>query len=198
MMEDDTEPDTCTCHPRLPLTPPDGWTLDNLPLADLPSSAELIRGALIMSPPTAWHQQIVGTLTELVDAQSPDGYRVQYRMAVKRSARTAPEPDFSVIHAAAFDLGRYYCLPKDVVLAAEVVTPESEERDREDKPRLYAGMGIPAFWLIERGADAAPVVYEYRLRDGDYHLEQTHSGRLRTGRPFSIDVPLASPGSAEG
>jgi hypothetical protein len=51
--------DTCTCYPILPLTPPDGWTLENLPLADLPKRTELIRGVLVMSPQTSWHADAV-------------------------------------------------------------------------------------------------------------------------------------------
>lgn len=193
MTHHETDRDACTCFPRLPLTPPGGWTLDNLPLDELPKSAELIRGALVMSPPTTWHQEVVSALMALIDAQCPQRFRVHYRMAIKRSPRTAPEPDLSVIRASAYDPDAYFYLPEDVALAAEVITPESEERDREDKPILYASMGIPTFWLIERGQDDAPIVHEHHLRDGAYHLEKTHAGHLAADTPFPINIPLADP-----
>lgn len=193
MTHNQTQQDACSCYPRLPLTPPEGWTVDNLPLADLPRSAELIRGALIMSPPTSWHQAVVSALMALIHAQCPHHFRVHYRMAVKRSERTAPEPDISVVHASAHDLDRLFYEPDDVVLAAEVMTPESEERDREDKPGLYASMGIPNFWLIERQPDDAPTVHEHRLHNGAYQLKKKHRGRLVTRVPFPIDIPLTDP-----
>jgi Uma2 family endonuclease len=185
--------DTCTCYPILPLTPPDGWTLENLPLADLPKRTELIRGVLVMSPQTSWHADAVSTLQRLVGEQCPAQYMTQYRMAIRRSLRTAPEPDLSIVHAGAYDPDKYFYLPQEVILAAEVISPESEERDREDKPVLYAMMGIPTYWLIERGDDNAPVVYEHYLYAGVYKPIQTHIGRLKTEVPFPIDIPLTVP-----
>ena len=185
--------DTCTCYPILPPTPPDGWTLDNLPLADLPKRTELIRGVLVMSPQTSWHAGAVSKLEHLVGEQCPAQYKTQYRMAIRKSSRTAPEPDFSIIHASAFDLDKSFYLPQEVVLVAEVVSPESEERDHDDKPVMYAMMGIPAFWLIERGKDNAPIVHEHYLYAGVYRLMRTHVGRLKTEVPFPIDIPLVDP-----
>lgn len=180
-------------YPILPLTPPDGWTLDNLPLADLPKHTELIRGTLVMSPQSVWHMCAVSTLMTLVEQPCPRRFMVQRRMAVKRSPRTAPEPDLSIIHAAVYDHDRYFYLPEEVVLAAEVISPESEERDREDKPVLYAMMGIPTFWLVERGEDDVPIVHEHYLYAGVYKLMKTHVGRLTTEVPFPIDIPLVDP-----
>jgi hypothetical protein len=73
------------------------------------------------------------------------------------------------------------------------VTPESEERDREDKPALYAAMGIPTFWLIERGKNNAPIVHEHQLVGGAYQLMRTQIGRLATEAPFAMDFPLDVP-----
>jgi hypothetical protein len=47
MTRDEEEWDMFTPVP--PTTPPDGWTLDNLP-PDLPQHTELIRGTLVASP----------------------------------------------------------------------------------------------------------------------------------------------------
>jgi Uma2 family endonuclease len=193
MMRDETERDTCTCYPVLPLTPPNGWTLDNLPLADLPKRTELIRGVLVMSPQTSWHMEAVSVLKRLIDDQCPPHCMTQYRMAIRKSLRTAPEPDISIVHARAFDLDKSVYLPEEVLLAAEVISPESEERDREDKPIIYGAMGIPTFWLIEMGEDFAPIVREHYLYAGVYKRMKTHIGRLTTDVPFPIDIPLAAP-----
>lgn len=193
MTPDETERDTCTCYPTLPLTPADGWTLDNLPLADLPKRTELIRGVLVMSPQTSWHMAAVSGLERLIDGRCPPQYVTQQRMAIRKSTRTAPEPDISIVHASAFDFDKSVYLPEEVLLAAEVVSPESEERDREDKPSLYAAMGIPTYWLIEMGEDFAPIVHEHYLYAGVYKPMKTHIGRLKTEVPFPIDIPLVDP-----
>jgi Uma2 family endonuclease len=176
----------------LPITPPDGWTLSNLP-HDLPKHTELIRGVLVMSPQKTWHMATLNALFALLRAQAPEKYVILREMAVKRSERSAPEPDLSVLKAAAFDWDKSIYLPDDVMLAAEAISPESEERDREDKPIMYAAMGIQTFWLIERGADNAPIVHEHRLLGGSYRLMRTHIGKLVTDVPFPLDIPLDVP-----
>lgn len=182
--------------PVLPATPPDGWTLDNLP-SDLPAHTELIRGTLVMSPQKSWHSRAVMKLFNALDLSSPAQYVVEREMAVRRSPRSAPEPGLSVVHADAFDRDKSIYLPQEVVLAAKIISPESEEWDREDKPNIYAAMGIPVFWLIERGGDDAPIVHEHHLYGGSYRLMRTHVGRLVTGTPFDIDIPLVDPTAAQ-
>ena len=178
--------------PTLPGTPPEGWTLDNLP-ADLPKHTELIRGALVMSPQKAWHMAIVDALKVLISGQCPSEYSVQREMAIRKSLRSAPEPDLCIVHASAVDWDKSIYLPDEVLLVAEVISPESEERDREDKPSLYGAMGISTFWLIERSEDYAPIVHEHHLINGAYRLMGTHIHRLVTDIPFPIDIPLTVP-----
>jgi len=190
MTQDEEEWDMLT--PVLPATPPDGWTLDNLP-PDLPKHTELIRGTLVVGPQKAWHMAAVDALKILINEQCPSMYAVQREMAIRKSLRSAPEPDLSVVRASAVDWDKSIYLPNEVMLVAEVISPESEEQDREDKPVMYAMMGIPTYWLIERGKDNAPIVYEHYLYAGVYKLMKTHVGRLVTDVPFPIDIPLTAP-----
>jgi Uma2 family endonuclease len=190
MTQDEEEWDMLT--PVLPATPPDGWTLDNLP-PDLPKHTELIRGALIMSPQKAWHMAFIDALKILIREQCPPEYAVQREMAIRKSLRSAPEPDLSIVCASAVDWDKSVYLPEEVVLVAEVISPESEERDREDKPVMYSMMGIPTYWLVERGKDNAPIVHEHYLYAGVYKRMKTHTGRLTTEVPFPIDIPLVAP-----
>ncbi|HTJ66698.1 MAG TPA: Uma2 family endonuclease [Actinospica sp.] len=193
MKDPSPEKDDSTGYPVLPLTPPGGWTLDNLPLTDLPNCTELIRGVLVMSPQTTWHSEAVRALDERLRPLCPPHLSILPGIAIRRSPRTAPEPDIAVFHAEALDFDKIFYRPDEVVLAAEVMTPESEERDREDKPRIYASMGIPAFWLIEQGEQRALVVHEHVLNDGAYRLAKTHVGRLVTDFSFKIDISLEAP-----
>ena len=135
----------------------------------------------------------VRDLQQLLRKQVPDAFEVLYRMAIKMDERTAPSPDISILCASVFDWDKSLYLPEDVLMAAEVISPESEERDREDKPILYAAMGIPTFWLVERGPDLAPIVHEHQLYGGAYRLMRTHIGHMKTEIPFPMEVRLNAP-----
>jgi Uma2 family endonuclease len=177
---------------ELPPPPPGGWTLSNFPV-DVPTRTELIDGELVWYPQTTWHMQAVRDLQEHLIALAPSLYSVARRMAVKCSEHCAPEPDISVMHASAVDMDKSVLLPEELLLVAEVVCPGSEERDRKDKPLMYAAMGIPTFWLIESDPDLTPIVYEHQLHGGAYRLMRTHTGHFKTEIPFPIDIPLEVP-----
>ncbi|MFG1701160.1 Uma2 family endonuclease [Nonomuraea sp. NPDC049309] len=82
---------------------------------------------------------------------------------------------------------------KDVVLAVEVVSPESVTRDRERKPQLYAQAGIPHFWRVEENS-GKPIVYVYELDPAlrSYARMGVHRDRLKVTAPFDLDADLAA------
>ncbi|MFJ2023002.1 hypothetical protein ACIODW_04210 [Streptomyces sp. NPDC087897] len=45
------------------------------------------------------------------------------------------------------------------MLAVQVVSPDSVERDRGVRPRKYAEAGVQHFWRVEQGDDDLPVVH---------------------------------------
>lgn len=82
----------------------------------------------------------------------------------------------------------------DVLLAVEVVSPDSEARHRDTKPRKYAAAGIPNFWLVEMaGAESHPVVRVYELDpvSGTYVVTGIHHGQLKVSVPFTIDIDVS-------
>jgi Protein of unknown function (DUF820). len=80
-----------------------------------------------------------------------------------------------------------------VLLAVEVVSPDSHMRDRERKPQLYARAGIPHYWRVERSDDWRPVVYVYEIDPATeaYVITGIHHDRLKLTVPFDIDIDLA-------
>jgi len=78
-------------------------------------------------------------------------------------------------------------------MVVEVVSPESELRDRERKPQLYAKAGIQHFWRVERGADGAPVVYVFELdpATGAYTPSCVAREQLKVTVPFDITLDLS-------
>lgn len=86
---------------------------------------------------------------------------------------------------------------KDVLLAVEVVLPDSESRDRTTKPQKYAAAGIPNFWRVEQGGtDGRPVVHVYELDPltTAYVHMGVHRDRIKVEKPYVIDIDLTAIG----
>ncbi|MFD7291161.1 Uma2 family endonuclease [Streptomyces sp. NPDC059863] len=179
-----------------PVPPQDGYTVDDLfTLPGLPPHTELIDGSLVfVSPQRNFHTTVIDLLMMGLRRTVPADLKVRREMTVVLDRRNGPEPDVSVIRAEAvtgLDQTRYEA--SDVLLAVEVVSPDSEARDRESKPQKYAAAGIPNFWLVEMaGADKHPVVRVYELDplSKSYQLTGIHHDRLKTGVPFTIDMDI--------
>jgi Uma2 family endonuclease len=201
MSDDDSgrfhEGDAMTAAP-LPdwaVPPPGGFTADDLDrLTELPPHTELIDGSLVfVSPQAAFHTLAMDLLVYGLRRTAPKDMRVRREMSVVLGLRQRPEPDVLVVRADAVrnaDQTAYQAA--DIVLAVEVVSADSEERDRERKPQLYAKAGIPHFWRVEN-ISGRPTVYVYELDPATHAYTPTgiHHDRLKTTVPFDIDVDLA-------
>ncbi|MEV0178391.1 Uma2 family endonuclease [Streptomyces sp. NPDC050625] len=179
-----------------PRPPVGGWTADDLDrLPNLPPHTELIDGSLVfVSPQTRFHLRTVRLLEYALLSQVPDAYDVDREFSVKLDRRNRPVPDVLVYRADA-DTGpqQTWHHSDAVVLAIEVVSEDSVERDREVKPRKYATAGIPHYWRVEE-SEGLPVVYAYELdrSTGTYSITGIHHERLKTAVPFPIEIDLTA------
>ncbi|MEU7327315.1 Uma2 family endonuclease [Streptomyces parvus] len=184
---------------RWPVPPQDGYTVDDLfTLPDLPPHTELIDGSLVfVSPQRKFHSTVIDLLVTGLRSTAPPEVRIRREMTVVLDRRNGPEPDISVVRSEADTKGMEQTsyAAADVLLAVEVVSPDSEARDREAKPHKYATAGIPHFWLVEMtGTDQHPVVRVYELDPVTkaYALTGIHHDRLKTGVPFPVDVDISA------
>ncbi|MDR7170571.1 Uma2 family endonuclease [Nocardia kruczakiae] len=193
-MTADPMPSDDRARPRWPVPPPEGYTADDLErLPDLPPHTELIDGSLVfVSPQMKFHMRVINYLARTLGEQSPVSLEVCREMTVTLGPRQRPEPDIMIVDAAAdAGLEQTTYRPDDVVLTVEVVSPDSEERDRKRKPLLYAEAGIPHFWRIENADDrAVAYVYELDPATKQYALTGIHHDRLHLRVPFDIDLDL--------
>ncbi|MBG0826534.1 Uma2 family endonuclease [Planomonospora sp. ID67723] len=175
--------------------PADGWVaedLDRLP-PEAPRRLELVDGALIvMSPQTKFHMRVIDNLIRVLRSAAPEGFDAVREMTVTLGRRQRPEPDIMVVRetpGAGLDRTTYQ--PDEVVLAIEVVSPDSEERDRKVKPERYAQAGIRHFWRIEN-ENSHPVVHVYELdhTTGAYVPTAIEREKLRLTVPFPITVTM--------
>ncbi|MBB5075059.1 Uma2 family endonuclease [Nonomuraea endophytica] len=183
--------------------PPDGgWKADDLDLLpqdgpdgelDLFKHVELIDGTLILrSPQRRFHERVVQKLAYALRQQAPESLAVATRMDIKIGKRQRTCPDIVVIDTAADSHNATSYPPEAVHLVVEVVSPESEYRDREVKPRIYADAGIKHFWLVEE-EEGKPVILSYVLDEVThfYRADATHHGRLTAKSPFPVEVDFA-------
>jgi Uma2 family endonuclease len=175
--------------------PPGGFTAEKfLKLKGLPKHTQLIDGSLVfVSPQQLWHSKVIELLVRELDRQAPAELRAVREMSVRLGDRQVPEPDVAVITAEAFDRSETatHFYGDDVVLAVEVVSPDSVERDRDIKPRRYAAAGIKYVWRVEN-EQGRTVVYTYDLdpATGSYGLAGIHHDQLISSVPYAIDIDL--------
>jgi Uma2 family endonuclease len=179
-----------------PRPPVDGWTADDLDkLPNLPPHTELIDGSLVfMSPQTDFHMAALRLLEFSLLTQVPEHLYVVREMSVRLALRERPEPDLMVVpRSARTGAAQTAYAPDDVILAVEIVSTESLDRDREVKPVKYARAGIRHFWRVEQD-DGLPVVYAYELDPATrlYTPRDIHHKHLRDDVPFSVDIDLTA------
>ncbi|MGW1881084.1 Uma2 family endonuclease [Streptomyces sp. NPDC001970] len=185
-----------TAH-HWPVPPQDGYTVDDLlTLPDLPPHTELIDGGLVfVSPQRYFHSIAIDLLVNGLRSTVPPELKVVREMTVVIDRRNGPEPDVLVVRAtAARSPQQTYFQVRDVLLAIEVVSPDSESRDTDTKPHKYAGAGIPYFWRVEMAEPKArPVVHAFELDKETrvYESSGTFHDRLKLSVPFDIDFDLA-------
>ncbi|WP_129311994.1 Uma2 family endonuclease [Streptomyces sp. L2] len=181
-----------------PVPPQDGYTVDDLfTLPNLPPHTELIDGSLVfVSAQRDFRSVVIDLLVSGLRRTAPQDLRVRREMTVVIDRRNGPEPDVSVIRAEAVKgPEQTYYQVADVLLAVEVVSPDSEARDRDYKPHKYAAAGIPHFWLVDMaGQDKHPVVqvYERGEATGTYALTGIYHDRLKVSVPYDIDIDLTA------
>jgi Uma2 family endonuclease len=181
-----------------PVPPQDGYTVDDLfTLPDLPPHTELIDGSLIfVSPQRRFHFLVIDLLVQGLRSSLAPEFSVEREMTVILDDRNGPEPDVSVVRADAvtgLDQTRFQA--EDVLLAVEVVSPDSESRDRTTKPQKYAAAGIPGFWRVEKsGSTSGLVIHVYELDPltKSYVHMGMHRDRIKVDKPYPIAIDLTA------
>ncbi|MDF9815839.1 Uma2 family endonuclease [Streptomyces sp. SPB162] len=97
-----------------------------------------------MSPRKSFQTLVMDVLVNGLRRSVPVSLRVRREMTIAVDRHDRPEPDVSVVRAEAVPgegLNETRYLVEDIVLAVEVVSPESVARDRKRRSQLYAEAG---------------------------------------------------------
>ncbi|WP_055694942.1 Uma2 family endonuclease [Streptomyces prasinopilosus] len=184
-------------HPW-PVPPVDGYTVDDLfTLPDLPPHTELIDGSLVfVSPQRRFHFLVIDLLVNGLRGSLGPEFSVEREMTVILDQRNGLEPDVSVVRAdAVTGLDQTSFHARDVLLAVEVVSPESEARDRMTEPHKYAIAAIPNYWRVEQdGTTGRPLIHVYEL--DPVTMSYVHMGqqrdRIKVDEPSAIAIELTA------
>lgn len=125
---------------------------------------------LLMSPMKAWHADVSARIRNVLSAQGRFAYQEQGMRLDRRRVRfpdvaafrELPDPD-AVRHD-----------PSDFTVVVEVISVDSERDDRVIKPGLYAGAGIPEYWIVDRHpSDRRDAVVEFFKLSAGGRYERT-------------------------
>jgi len=145
---------------------------------------ELLEGEIIeMSPEKSRHAAAVDLAVDALRRRLGASHtiRVQHPLAV--SDTSEPEPDLAVVSGSPRDYVDRH--PSSADLLVEV-SDTSLEYDRTKKARVYAGAGIPEYWIVNLVESVLEV-----------HRDPGRSGyrSVTTRRPGETVSPLAVPGA---
>jgi len=133
------------------------WTVDDyMRLTNPPGYRyELIDGGLLMSPsPNFWHQSAVGVLFELMSSYvRKRGLGVvivaPFDVLLSADNRTALQPDLLFIRQDRQSIIRSNWVDGAPDLVVEVLSPSSEDIDRQLKWRKYLESGVIEYWILD-------------------------------------------------
>lgn len=108
---------------------------------------ELLEGYMVLKiPANPPHDSTVMRLNHLVVRMVPDGYMVRCQNGSSLPT-SRPEPDLAVVRGDAHAFDARHPQPDEIALIIEVAD-SSLTRDQVDKNRIYAGVSIPQYWVV--------------------------------------------------
>jgi|CXWL01.1.fsa_nt_gi Uma2 family endonuclease len=153
--------------------------------------ADLLDGVIYLASPEStdhnrlalWLVNVMGQFVE----QRGLGDLFINKVAFRLSDMTSPKPDVAFVAANRLDRIKpgYVDGPPD--LAIEIVSPDSIDRDYENKRRRYEEAGVREYWIIDPLENTAT----FLVREGDSFVEQfprNHIYESRVLPGFTLDT----------
>ncbi|GAA0458161.1 hypothetical protein Ade02nite_07430 [Paractinoplanes deccanensis] len=119
----------------------------------------------------------------------PDDFMVNIEQAIALGRRTELRPDVVLLREESGDCSPV--LPRDVLLAVEVVSASSRAADRGLKLEEYAAAGIPSYWIVDPLAERVTFSQFVLTAPGVYELLIETDGLVTVHQPWetTLDLP---------
>ena len=151
---------------------------------------ELVEGDVLdMAPVGRSHALCVAVLNRRLVVGLGERGLVFPQMTLPLGARSAFEPDLTVLHPREAARRRAWATPADVLLVVEV-SDTSRRRDRDIKLPIYARAGIAEAWIVDVRGER---IFVYRSpRGGEYEsvLEVARDGVVAPVAFPDLRVPV--------
>jgi len=112
---------------------------------------ETVHGELLVTPaPVAWHQELVGRLSQLLRdylRREPVAHVFLAPADISWSSDTLVQPDLCTVPLEEARTLEWEQM-KSLLLAVEVLSPGTARHDRFTKRRLYQEVGVPCYWIV--------------------------------------------------
>jgi len=146
---------------------------------------ELLQGVLVeMTPQDPRHADAVQWLQRTLGRGLPAEFDLRVQLPLSAGPTSEPEPDLAVVPA-----GRYRAAHPDKPLLVVEVAPTSQALDLGAKALLYAGAGVPEYWVADLAA-AALVVHREPSPSGYARRTEHRDGVVRAailpGAPVDV------------
>ena len=147
---------------------------------------EVVEGIAVVNPaPNTRHQVVASRLHHALSAAAPEPLLVLAAPVdwVLRSDRPAHvrQPDLVVVRPDALDAR---AIRRPPLIAVEILSPSSHERDLVTKRHAYADAGCAHYWIVDPDE---PAIIAFTLVDRAYQ----ESARARGSVPLAVDEPFA-------
>ena len=170
-----------------------GFTVEDL--FDFPRDGyryELFDGSLVVTPPPAFpHAVAVTNVRDLLYDQAPKHLRIVDSAGIYPNETNYYIPDLMVISREVLESGALGARPEQALLVVEVVSPSNPSNDIIFKRELYAGSGVPEYWIVDRRDHSLTVL---QLSENGKYLQRAvlHPGETwRADRPFPLHIDPA-------
>jgi Uma2 family endonuclease len=154
---------------------------------------ELIDGDLLLTPaPTPYHQRVSGKLgfllTEFVNTRGL-GEVLFAPCDVVLSRHDVVQPDVFFIRSDRLSIVTEKNISGAPDLAVEILSPSTEDRDRDLKTKLYGRSGVRELWIADPAAKTIEVLVN---AEAGFRREALYGGAdvLRSPLLAGLEIPL--------
>jgi Uma2 family endonuclease len=151
---------------------------------------ELLRGMLVtMSPQGEDHAGLTFWLAKRLTLALGEQWEVRSQLPYAATDDSEPEPDVSVSPASE---NPRFAHPSNAVLVIEV-SDSSLRIDRRIKAPIYAGAGVPEYWIVDiSSSELVVVVHTEPAPDGYRRVETLRANDvLRPAKLPGIEIPVS-------
>jgi Uma2 family endonuclease len=154
--------------------------------------AEIINGSIVVSPaPLAKHNLVFAMLSRQLNRICPDEWAVTNTQAIALpDSGSYIVPDLVVCAEQALDVNDIELPPDAVMLAAEITSASTANRDRSAKRDMLAKAGVPLYLLIDRyDGNGHVTLFAKPSGDGYQELQRVLFGsKILLPEPFDAEL----------